>query len=337
MPATGLDIGTASIKVVQLEKSGDKFKLLAAGIASTPKGGIESDGEQDLVNLASAIKRLMTDTKIATKAVNIALPEDKVFTRVIKLPYLTDQEVDSAISWQAEPYIPIPVSEANLDYQVIHRESPAGGKPGGVDVLLVAAPKALVSKYIKVCEMAGLSISILETELMALSRSVVGGSQVSVVVDSGESSTGIGIVQGGHVLVSHSVSSGGAVLTRAVAASLAVSPEQAEEYKKTYGMGKALEGKVRAALEPVIRVIVDEIRKAIQYYKTEAGEVAPSSIIISGGLAGMPEVISFFSNSLNMETVVGDPFVKIVKDARISGAFAAYSPLYGIAIGLAMQ
>ncbi|MBI2268464.1 MAG: type IV pilus assembly protein PilM [Candidatus Blackburnbacteria bacterium] len=339
MPILGLDIGSKSIKLVQLEKAGDKYSLLAAGITSSPVADVPSATEQDLGLVAEAVKKLFTEIKATVRNVNVALPENKVFTPFIKLPYLTDKEIDSAISWQAEPYIPIPVAEASIDYQVIGRTEPQGNKPGGVEVLLVAAPKTLVQKYAKVATLAGLTVTMVETELLALVRAIAPKGQTVVVADFGATSSSVAIVRDGQLVISHSVPTGGEALTRAVASSLGMNIQQAEEYKKAYGLNTGTaEGKVAEALSPVLRVIADEVKKAIQYYKTEAGDNnSISSLILTGGTAGMPEVVPFLANILGMEVVIGDPFSKIAKDGRIEKTFAAFAPLYGVAIGLAQE
>ena len=105
----GLDIGNNSIKAVQLERRGDTFTLLAAGIAGSIGGGIMGT-DNDLKSLAQTIKKLLDDTKISSKDVNLSIPEAQAFTRLIKLPYLSDAEVASAISWQAEPYNQNPIN-----------------------------------------------------------------------------------------------------------------------------------------------------------------------------------------------------------------------------------
>src|SRR3989344_2504540 len=165
MPAFGLDIGTTSIKAVQLDKQGENFSLLAAGITPTPTRGMETENQKDLEAVAVAVKKLITDTKITSRDVAVSLPESKVYTRLISLPLLTDEEVSSAIAWQAEPYIPIPVNEASIDYQIVSRTEAQGNVPGKTDVLLVAAPKALVKKYLDLAALAGLNVTSVSSEL----------------------------------------------------------------------------------------------------------------------------------------------------------------------------
>lgn len=332
----GLDIGLKSIKAVQLEPQGDGFALVAAGVTGTPPGGL-SDLEQDLAATGTAVKKLIGDAKITAREVNISLPESSVFTRLIELPGLTDEEISSAISWQAESYIPIPVEEANIDYQIVDRRSPQGGQQGAVDVLLVAAPKRLVDKYIKIAALSGLATASVETELIALSRAIAPQNQTALVADLGGSSTNLAVVKNGQMMFSRSIPTGGTAFARAVAKGLSVSLEQAEEYKKTYGLAKKqLEGKVRAVLEPPLKIIAEEMKKAIQYYKSDLKrEDIVNEVILAGGAAGMPELTVFLAEQLGIEISIGDPFAKIIKDERLTQAFTAYAPLYGVAIGLA--
>lgn len=333
----GIDIGSKSIKIAQLEPKGDLFALLAAGITPVPTGGMDSESENDLNEVAEALKRLIKDTRVVTKTANVSLPEKKVFTRFIKLPYLTDQEVDSAISWQAEPYIPIPIAEASLDYQILRRVEPQPGKPGSVEVLLVATPKTLVQKYMRVFEMAGITIEGVESEFLALSRAVCPPGQTVLLSDFGASTTSVGVVRDRQLLLSHSIATGGEALTRAVSTSLNMNLQQAEEYKKAYGLdSKQVEGKVAASLKTVFQVIIDEIKKALQYYKSEIGDATPvNSLILAGGGAGMPEIVPLLAESLGMEVVMGDPFARVVKDQQLGKSFVAYAPLYGVSLGLA--
>lgn len=340
MAILGLDIGSKSIKLVQLEKGGGGFyALMAAGVTQVPGNGLESDNERDITAVAEAVKKLLGDTKATVKTANMVLPENKVFTRFIKLPYLTDQEVDSAISWQAEPYIPIPLTEANIDYQILRRIEPSGGTPGSVEVLLVAAAKALIQKYMRVASLSDLTIATVETELLSLARAVVPTDQTVILIDFGASSTSVGIVRNGRLTLSYSISSGGDALTRAVSTSLNMGIAQAEEYKRAYGLdAKQGGGKIAEALKAVFSAIVDEIKKALQYYKTEIGDPNPISILVlAGGTAGMPEIVPFLAQALGIDVLIGDPFVKIAKDQPMDKSFVAYAPLYGVAIGAAQN
>jgi len=115
----GLDVGSHQIKIVKLSKSGNQYRLIALGAAPSTQKGILSEAESDLTALATIIKKLHQETKINTKNVVSALPQDQVFTQVVTLPKLSEDELISALKWEAEQYIPIPLAEVTLTHQVI--------------------------------------------------------------------------------------------------------------------------------------------------------------------------------------------------------------------------
>src|SRR3990167_3156469 len=118
----GLDIGSKTIKVVELERSGKINKLVTVGVSAAPPKGLLSELPLDHMALAEAIKKTCLDARVTTRRVNIALPESMAFTRVIEMPMLSDKELASAIRWEAEQYIPLPLSEAILDYQIMGKD-----------------------------------------------------------------------------------------------------------------------------------------------------------------------------------------------------------------------
>lgn len=335
--SVGLDIGSKTIKVVELKPEGDKFSLKAAGIVGFTVGGIDHlQDEKQYGEIASVIKKLFSDAHVSSKEVSIALPESQVFTRSIKFPSLTDQEIASAVKWEAEEYIPIPLSEAIVQHQIIERMENIN--PPEVHVLLVAAPRVLVEKYVKIATLAGLNVVGVETELMSLSRALAPVGQTALLIDFGARSTDLAISKNGQLSFSRSIPTAGEAFTRAVAQSLGVEQKQAEEYKRTYGLsGNQLEGKVGTALTPVFRVVSEEIKKAIHFYQTEEKGEIPSSIILSGGTAGLPEAAPTLTKLLGIEVAIANPFAKVIADPSTTKNLVAYAPLYSIAIGLALR
>ena len=335
--SVGLDIGSKTVKIVELAHEGKTFKLRGSGVVGYSGKAIERiEDPKELTGLSEAIRKLHKEAKISSKEVIIALPEPQVFTRTIKFPSLTDQEIAAAVKWEAEQYIPIPVSEAVIQHQVLERREKS--TPPEVIVLLIAAPRKLVEKYIKVVQIAGLVVTAVETELMSLVRALAPVDKVVLLADFGARSTDLAIANNGLLSFSRSIPTAGEAFTRAVAQSLGVEYQQAEQYKKTYGLsGKQLEGKVRGALDPVIRMVTDEIKKAIHFYQTEEKGEMPVSVILSGGTAGMPEVISALTKLLGLEVVIGNAFGKVSVEPQAAKSLAPYAPLYAIAVGLALR
>ena len=334
--SVGLDIGSKTIKMVELAKDGGKWKLRSSGVVGYSGNPIEHmQDEKELTALAGLIKKLHKESNVSSKEIAIALPEPQVFTRTIKFPLLTDQEVASAVKWEAEQYIPIPINEAIIQHQILERRENAS--PPEVLALLVAAPRILVEKYVKTAQTAGLTVVAVETALMALVRSLAPADQTVLLVDFGAKSTNIAIAKNGLLSFSRSIPTAGEAFTRAVAQSLGVEPKQAEEYKRTYGLsGNQLEGKISGALGPVFRLVADEIKKAIQFYQSEENGESPQVVVLSGGTSGLPEAISTLSKSLGLEVVIGNPFSKILIDPDTAKKIAPYAPLYSIALGLAL-
>lgn len=333
----GLDIGSKSIKIVQLEKSGDSFRLRAAGIVSHKNSLPEQIAEdKELAPLAQTLKKLHKEAKVSSKDVSISLPEQQAFTRTIKFPLLEDSEVASAVKWEAEQYIPIPISEAIVQHQVLDRFPNA--QPPQVLVLLVASSRMVVEKYAKLVQMAGLNLVSVETELMSLVRSLAPHDQTVVIVDSGARSTNIAIANKGNLAFARSIATAGEAFTRAVAQGMGIQDIQAEEYKRTYGLsGEQLEGKIKSVLEPIINVVSDEVKKSIHFYQTEEKGSMPSSVVLSGGSAAMPEMASLMNKAVNIEVVVANPFTNVTMDPETSKSLTPYAPFYSTAVGLAMK
>lgn len=333
----GLDIGSYKIKIVQLQKVGQgKFHLVAVGAIPSPPRGLSSEAEADLTNVALQIKKLHKGLKINTSNVVCALAEDKVFTRVITVPKLSEDELSSALKYEAEEYIPIPIEEVTLSHQIIGtRQTEKGEK---MEVLLVAAPTRLIDKYLKILKAANLNPVSLETEILAMARSLVSpDSDLTLLADLGASATDIAIVDHGLVIFSRSIQAAGEALTQAVATSFGMESSQAEEYKKAYGLDVAkLEGKVGQAITPVLEVVIKEMEQAIRFCQQEKGGTV-KRILLTGGTAILPEVITQITKRLSVETQVGDPFARVVQDSLLAKLPKEDLSFYTVAVGLAMK
>lgn len=335
--SVGLDIGSKTIKVVEIVGDVNKRVLKAAGIVGVTSGGVDTlQSDKEYESLAGIIKKLFQDAKIGSKDVAIALPEPQVFTRTIKFPPLSEQEIASAIKWEAEEYVPIPVKDAIIQHKILERTQEGNNQQALV--LLVAAPRILVEKYVKILALAGLTTVGVETQMMAMARSLAPALQTTLVIDFGARSTDISIVKNKELVFSRSIPTAGEAFTRAIAQSLGVRETQAEEYKKTYGMVPGqLEGKVGTAITPIFRIIADEIKKAIAFYQSEEKGEMPSSIILSGGTAGLPEISPALTKMLGLEVSIANPFAAIQVEGATMNKLLAYAPLYSIAVGLALR
>lgn len=337
----GLDIGFSSVKVVSLAKDKDHFKLVSLGSIPSPQPGITSDSDPELEVLAEAIKRLFAAAKIDDRDVTVAIPESRVFTRVIDdLPYLNDNELSSAIRYAAEEFIPMSLNDVNLNWQVLVR---SGGKDKATKtvVLVIASPKHAVSKYIKVIEMAGLRPRAMETEIIAVTRSLVGNNPFSpstLIIQLGATTTDFATVSKGLIWLTRSISTGGMALTRSLAQHFNFELNQAEQYKKIYGLSEdQLGGKVLEALKPVVDIIASEGRRVIQAFETKYPQDPIKRVVLSGGGAKMPGLVIYLANVLGLEVQEADPWYSILSKKDAVSKLAQDAPSYSVAVGLALR
>lgn len=322
--AFGLDIGTTSLKAVWLsvEKSG--YALEAAATIPATTSNLMSDSAVDHEVIAQTIRKLIEDARITTKYVNIALPETRVYTKVIEMPALSDKELSSAIYYEAEQYISVPLETLTLEYRVLRRVQ---NNPK-MNVLLVGAPTKLVEKYSTVLSGAGLTISSIETETLATIRALsVVQLPVTLVLDIGAISTSLAIVKDGILLFTYTVAIGGAAMTRAIATGFNFSVTQAEEYKKTYG--------ILPVTQPILSSIVAEIKKAVVFYAQRYREEGPiAQIVLSGGSAKLPGLSAYIMQECGIQTGLINPFLP---GQQIPQEILDNAPDYALAVGLAMR
>lgn len=337
----GLDIGFSSIKVVSLSKEKEQFKLVSLGTIASPHPGMIADNDTDLEVLANTIKKLLAAVKIESKDIIAALPESRVFTRVIDdLPYLTDNELSSAIRYAAEEFIPMALSDVNLNWQILVRSAPKD-KNARTVVLVIASPKQAVAKYIKVLDMAGLRPRALETEVIAVTRSLVGNNPFSpstLIMQLGATTTDFAAVSRGLIWFTRSISTGGMALTRSLAQHFSFEATQAEQYKKIYGlMEDQLEGKVFEALKPIVDIIAGEGKRVIQAFETKYPSDPIKRVVVSGGGAKMPGLVIYLANTLGLEVQEADPWYSIIKGKDSISKLAEDAPSYSVAVGLALR
>ncbi len=333
-----LDIGSHSIKLIELGSDASGITLLSAGSTLTPPKALSSNTQVDQEAIAASIKKLWKDTGSKSKSVNIALPESQVITRIIEVPQLSSRELASAIKWEAEQYIPLPLDQVTVDFTVL-RDSTATGT-NKMDVLLVASPKVLVEKYVSILERADLTPNAVETEIIATSRALSRSAMTvknAMIVAIGAQTTDLAILRGGVLAFTRSISAGGEALSRALAQGLGFEYAQAEQFKKTYGLEKdKLEGKIVAAVKPIMDTIVGEITRALAFYQEKYKDEHIGVAFLSGGTARLPGMVVYLAQSLNCEIQLANPWVGIKRDSRFR-VLDSEGPVFTVAVGLALR
>ncbi len=334
----GLDIGTTTMKAVWLDKASQGYTLNSVYTMPTPARGMLSESPLDQEEVAQKITKILEEAHIESRLVNLSLPESQVFTRIIEMPALSDKELSSAIYWEAEQYIPVPLNSITLDYKVLHRPTTTDPETK-MSVLLVGAPTMLIDKYERVFSLAGIAIATLETEILSIVRSTVTAENTPpvLIVNIGAMGTSLAIVRNNLLTFVYSASTGGIALTRSIAADFGFSFQQAEEYKKTYGLTQGdFGGKIGRATAPVLAAIITEVKKALAFYTEKFPTEPIQQIILSGGTAKLPGLIPFFTSTVGIATVTANPW-KILGSQEVPDEIAADAPEYALAVGQAMR
>lgn len=325
----GLDIGSYTIKLVQLAQTGKQFSLKTAGTIPAPSKGMSSDSEKDLEMMAVAIKKLTVDCKITTRQVNASLPQSQIFSRVIQMPNLTETEIASAIKWEAEQYIPMPLSDVKMDYAILPSK----------EILLVAAPLTLINKYVKILEMSGLEPVSLEPEIIALARSLADDLKPpSLIINLGAKTTDLAIIRNGFLTFTRSIAAGGETLVQILSRDMGLEISQAEEYKRTYGLEEdKLEGKILISIKPVLDTIVDEIKKSLIFFNENYPSEPIKLAQLCGGTAKLPGLGLYLASSLGLETQIANPWLKVSLAQKFFSSLNEEGPIFAIACGLSMK
>jgi len=336
----GVDIGSSSLKVVQLRTNGGKAVLETYGeLALGPYGGGEVGQATNLSpeQITETLKDLLREAKVTTKNCGVSIPFSRSLLSLVELPYKRDQqEQRTIIELEARKYIPVPISEVQLDWFVVPRIGPQDSKEEQrtVEVLIVAVHNDELAQLQGVMAGAGLAASFYEIEIFSTIRAVVDEPVKPVLVlDIGAASTKIYVVEHGVVALSHSISTGSQDITRAIAVSSGVSISRAEAVKKEEGLGGDT---AQGNPELVFSRIFAEARRVLMQYET-AHSKSISGIVLTGGGGVTKALGAYAKNIFSIDVRVADPFAKTEAPAFMRPILEEIGPEFAVAVGLALR
>ncbi len=308
-PVFGLDIGFSSMKVMQVEPLGKKHVITGYGVANFDAGAIVDGIIKDPIALAKAAhelfnKQLVGD--ITTRRVAMAIPASRTFTRTMTLPKLHEKDIAEAVKLEAEQYIPMPIDDLHLDYNVIHTT------PEEIELLAVAVPKKVVDSYLAFARLVDLEPIAIETTITAGSRlfaKTEGSDLPTVLIDFGSLSTDITVYDNA-IIVTGTVPGGGDSFTASIAEILNISKQEAHIVKTKYGLGLSKKQKeITAATKPILDQLGKEIRRMIRYYEERYGtERKIGQIVTIGGGANMPGISEYMTSLLRIPVRMSNPW-----------------------------
>lgn len=324
----GVDIGTSCIKLVQINR-GQPPVLETYGIVDIPEPITLQTTDTTVHQVADLLKNLMERAHVTTKHAVVSLPNAAVFTSVIDMPKMADRELESAMQFEAKKYVPLPFSEVTLSWSVISdNEDGATSK-----ILLIAVPKQVRDIYIKVFQLAGLNLEIIEIEALALIRALVFEPQKNdVIIDIGAKVTGVNFIRHGLLQLTRNLNIGGETITDKIAEELHLTPPRAEQFKRDFGLNGT--DFLPEAVKPVLNTIKNEVSQLIGIYKSH--NVAVDRVVLVGGGAALPGITDFFKD-LGAPVILGDPLAQISYPESVKSILQRYSLHLPIAVGLALR
>ena len=344
----GIDIGTSSIRVVELFGWGGVRRLENYGEISAEvlyKKPFRTFEKSTLLlssqDISRAIKAIIEETSIKAKRVAFSLPDFSTFFTTFQLPPMTKEEIPQAVKAEAKRHVPLPLGEVILDWQLI--SNPEKSKVKNIEILLVAVPSEIINQYQRIANNLGFKHIVLEAEIFGLIRSLIkrGEEKVIGLVDIGTRSTTCSIIEKKVLKVSRSFDLSGGDFTERVSKGLSVDYKTAEELKNKYGIlsfkEKKEEGNVGEILTPLVDLIIREIDKIFMNFRLkEKKEV--EKVILAGGTAFLPGLLEYFKNHLtDKEIEIANPFLNIHFPPILEDTLKEMGPSYAIAIGMALR
>lgn len=339
----GLDIGSSSVKAIELKPVRSGFRVAAIAVEPLPLQTIVDGAIVDSAAVSAALARLLGPGAFHAKDVALSLSGHSVIVKKITLPAMTKAELSDSIHWEAEQYIPFQLDDVNLDYEVLEDGSGVDGK-GSMDVLLVAAKKETIATYTDVVTQAGRHPVVVDVDAFALQNAyeVNYGFEPAAVVallNIGAGATNVNILAGSQSVFTRDISMGGHAFTEALQRELEITYEVAEQIKR----GRDVPGAKYEDARPVLRAVTEnlliELEKTFDFYKSTASSDRIDRVMLSGGgsrVEGLPEALHE-----RFETKVDrfDPFRQVQFDrARLGQADPdELAPIAAVAVGLALR
>lgn len=323
----GIDIGTTSIKIVQLTHSNGKHVLDTYGIVDVAFE-IDERQEANIQKTTAVLRQLLDKSGVTTKKVMASLPTSVVFTTVIDLPKMREDELQNALEFEAKKYIPLPLDQVTLSWASAPSDDPEKNR-----VLITAVPNNVLKGYLRIFELSGLQPLAMEIESLSLMRALVGtDATATLLVDLGAKTTHLDIIEQGNLALTRTIPVGGETITEKIASSLTISTARAEQFKKEFGMNQS--PVIPEMIKPVLAGIKQEISQVQNIYR--ARNKSFERIVLVGGGANLPGFADYLSD-LGPKVVQGDPLSQITYNAALSPILHQYSASLSVAIGLALR
>ncbi len=353
----GIDISSTSVKLVELSQSDKGYTVESLAVEPLPANAVTEKNIQDVEAVGDTLVKALKKSGTKCKLAALAVPGSSVITKVITMPAgLSDGEMETQIELEADQYIPYPLEEINLDFQVLGETR---GNPDTVDVLLAASRSENVEMRTAVAEMAGLTAKIVDVEAYTIEKATSlmipesSSSNVSdeeddmeeptentehfviAVLDVGATMTSLNVIENGELIYTREQAFGGKQLTEEIMRRYGLAYEEAGRLKKVGGLP---DNYIPEVLEPFKENMAQQVSRFLQFFYTAGQHESVDMIALAGGCASIPGIDELIASQLGIETIVANPFSDMNLSSKVnSQALSNDAPALMIACGLAMR
>ncbi|KAB0664679.1 type IV pilus assembly protein PilM [Oryzomonas japonica] len=335
----GIDIGSSSVKLVQIKCLKDAFQLLNVGIVPLPPEAIVDNTLIDSASIVAALKSLTASLGVKVRDVACSISGNSVIIRKITLAAMPVEELEDQITWEAEQYIPFDINDVNMDFQILSPDSIDSTK---MNVLLVASKKDIINDYVAVFNEAAMQLSVVDVDSFAVQNAFeinhdAGPDEVVALINIGANIMNINIVKDGITLLTRDVQMGGNLYTEEIQKQMGLGSAEAESAKLL-----AHEAQNSALLDVLGKVndtLTQEIRRSLDFYNSTANEDRITKIFVSGGCSKVYRLNETVSEKLSLPVEIINPFAKLKYNEKDFDPeyLQEIGPLMAVSVGLAIR
>jgi len=354
-PILGIDISSTSVKLVELSRSEKGYKIESLAVEPLPANAVVEKNIQDVEAVGEVLSKALKKSGTKCKLAALAVAGSAVITKVITMPSsLSDSEMEMQIELEADQYIPYPLEEINLDFQVLGETK---NNPETVDVLLAASRSENVELRTAAAEIAGLTAKIVDVEAYTIenaSSMLQTGSAVSnkenkgednedeekepfvlAILDVGATMTSLNVIEDGNLIYTREQAFGGKQLTEEIMRRYGLAYEEAGRLKKVGGLP---DNYIPEVLEPFKETMAQQVSRFLQFFYTAGQHHSVDMIALAGGCASIPGIDELIESQLDVKTIIANPFANMELSGKVNAqALSNDAPALMIACGLALR
>ncbi len=342
----GLDISSTAVKLLELSqqsgRAGSRYRVESYAVEPLTPNAVVEKNIADVEEVGKAIKNVIRKAGTRTKQVAVAVSGSAVITKIISMPAsLGDSEMEAQIQLEADQYIPYPLEEVNIDFEI---QGPSEKNPEMVDVLLAASRSENVDDRVAALEIAGLECEIVDVEAYAMENACAmlvdqwpqgGDEQTVAVADIGATTTTLNVLHQNKIIYTREQNFGGKQLTEEIQRRYGLSMEEAGMAKRQGGLP---DNYIPEVLDPFREAMVQQVNRAIQFFFSASAYNNVDLVVLAGGSSSIPGFDELIQERLGVDAIVANPFANMSVGTRVKPqAVSNDAPALMIACGLALR